>query len=92
MQKRVCMSDPVELKRELGELLIERKRLNAWKYEPMSEKDMAANPVMYQAERFLADYVMESKHAARIAKIDACINVIAATLLYNEPKNAGESV
>jgi hypothetical protein len=86
------MSDAVELKRELGELLIERKRLNAWKYERMSEKDMAADPVMYQAERFLADYVMESENAGRIAKIDVRINVIAATLLYNEQKTAGESV
>jgi len=80
------MSDPVELKRELGDLLVERKRLNdAWKVW-VKQMDDCVDPEVYLTQR-----AANIDHTRQLIRIGVRMNKIVDILLENQPKTAGES-
>lgn len=86
MPKRVCMSDPVELKCELGDLLVERRRLNdAWKVW-VKQMDDCVDPEVYLTQR-----EANIDHTRQLIRIGVRMNKIVDILLENQPKTAGES-
>ncbi len=80
------MSDPAELKRELGDLLVEKKNLNdAWKLWVKQAED-CVDPDVYLTQR-----AANIDHTRQLIRIGVRMNKIVDLLLQAPPKTAGES-
>jgi len=84
------MSDPVELKRELGDLLVERKRLNdihtVVVYPGGTSVDLCVDPETYMQAK-----VAEKAHIDEWDKVSTRIRVVEGLLLQAMKKSVGES-
>jgi len=71
MPKRVCMSNPEDLKRELSDLLVERKNLRHTRNTWLCAKEQCVDGELYVTEQ--AQYQVDT---TRMSVIDARINEI----------------